>query len=207
MTDEAPAKRESLLRRLYNWVIHWAYTPYGQPALFVLSFIESSFFPIPPDVLMVPLCIGDPKKALRFAFWCSLASVLGGMFGYWLGATLWDSGLDRFCFDYIPGFTEAKFGKISDLYDEWNFWIVFIAGFSPLPYKVFTITAGVFAIDFPMFVLASAVSRSSRFYLEAILFRIYGARIRHFVENRLGLVSLVFCVVLVGGFVAVKYLL
>lgn len=204
--SDAPATRVPLHRRLYDWVIHWAYTPYAQPALFVLSFIESSFFPIPPDVLMVPLCLGEPKKAYRFAFWCSLASVLGGMFGYWLGATLWSAGLDRICFDYIPGFSEDKFSTISQLYDDWNFWVVFVAGFSPLPYKVFTIAAGVFSVDFTMFVIASAVSRSARFYIEATLFRIYGEPIRHFVEKRLGLVAGLFCIVLVGGFVLLKYL-
>ena len=204
-----PAPRPGLHRRLYNWVLHWAETAYALPALIILSFAESSFFPIPPDVLLLPLCLGEPKKAYRFAFWCSLASVLGGAAGYFLGMFLWEAGLDEICFNYSPGFTPEAFGRISAWYGEWNFWVVFTAGFSPLPYKVFTITAGVFHDDvhFATFLLASAVSRSARFYLEAFLLRRYGVAIRDFVEKRLGLMSLLFCVLLVGGFALVKYVL
>ena len=202
-----PQKKPGLHRRMYDWVLHWAYTSYALPALILLSFAESSFFPIPPDVLLLPLCLGEPKKAYRFAFWCSAASVAGGIAGYFLGKGLWNVGLDEFCFNYIPGFTPEVYGKVSDLYETWNFWIVFTAGFSPLPYKVFTITAGVCDVNFLMFVIASVVSRSARFYLEAALIRWKGEAIRDFVEKRLGLMSLLFCVVLVGGFVAIKYLL
>lgn len=210
MTDSspsAPTTRPGLHRRLYNWVIHWADTPYALPALVILSFAESSFFPIPPDVLLLPLCLGEPAKALRFATWCSVASVLGGIAGYWMGFGLWNSGLDQICFNWIPGFTPEVFGKVSDLYEHWNFAIVFTAGFSPLPYKVFTITAGVFGINFFLFVLASLVSRSARFLLEAWLLRRFGPSIRDFIERRLGLMMLLFCAVLIGGFVAIKFLL
>lgn len=203
MTENKPG----LHRRLYNWVIHWADTPYALPALIVLSFAESSFFPIPPDVLLLPLCLGEPRRAFKFAAWCSVASVAGGMAGYWMGFGLWHSGLDRICFDWIPGFTPEVFEKVSVLYEHWNFAIVFTAGFSPLPYKVFTITAGVFGINFLLFVLASVVSRSARFFLEAWLLRKFGPSIRDFIEKRLGLMALLFCVVLVGGFVAIKYLI
>jgi len=200
-------KKPGIHRRLYNWVIHWAETPYALPALIVLSFAESSFFPIPPDVLLLPLCLGNPKKAFRFAFWCSLASIAGGIAGYWMGFGLWNVGLNDICFDYIPGFTPEVFDKVQGLYEEWNFWIVFTAGFSPLPYKVFTITAGVFGINFGMFLLASVVSRSARFYIEAALIHRFGLPVRDFIEKRLGLMSLLFCVLLVGGFVAIKYLI
>ena len=176
-------------------------------ALFVLAFLESSFFPIPPDVLLLPLCLGEPRKALHFATWCSIASVLGGVAGYWMGYGLWNSGLDQICFNWIPGFTPEVFGKVSDLYEHWNFLIVFTAGFSPLPYKVFTITAGVCGINFFLFVLASLVSRSARFYLEAWLLRRFGPPIRDFIEKRLGLMMLLFCVVLIGGFAMIKLLL
>ncbi len=202
-----PDKKPGLHRRLYDWVLHWAYTPYALPALIILSFAESSFFPIPPDVLLLPLCLGNRSKAFYFAFWCSLASVLGGIAGYWMGYGLWESGLDKICYDWIPGFNEEKYGRVQSLYEEWNFWIVFTAGFSPLPYKVFTITAGVFGISFPMFVLASVVSRSARFFLEAWLLKKFGPPIRDFVEKRLGLMALLFCVLLVGGFLALKYVL
>lgn len=200
-------RRPGLHRRLYNWVLHWAYTPYATPALFVLAFTESSFFPIPPDVMLLPLCLGQPKRALRFAWWCSFASVLGGIAGYWMGYGLWNVGLRELAFDWIPGFGPAQFDRVQALYEEWNFWVVFTAGFSPLPYKVFTITAGVFGVDFLMFVLASVISRSARFYLEAILLRRYGQPVREFIEKRLGLMALLFCALLIGGFAAIKYLL
>ena len=203
------APRPSLHRRLYNWVLRWAETTYALPALIVLSFAESSFFPIPPDALLLPLCLSEPRKAYRFALWCSIASVLGGMAGYGLGMFLWESGLREFCFEYIPGFTPEGFERVSRLYGEWSFWIVFTAGFSPIPYKIFTITAGVAHQDvhFATFLLASAVSRSARFYLEAFLLRRYGSPIRDFIEKRLGLMMLLFCALGVGGFALVKYAL
>lgn len=197
----------TLPRRLYDWVIHWAYTPYALPALIVISFAESSFFPIPPDVLLIPLCLGNPKHAMRFALWCSIASVLGGIAGYGIGAWAWEAGVRDFCYAYIPGFTPAVFGRVQTLYADLDFWIVFTAGFSPLPYKVFTIAAGVCGIDFWTFVLASVVSRSARFFLEAVLLRRFGAPVREFIEKRFGLATLVFCVLLVGGFLAIKALL
>lgn len=195
-----------LHHRLYRWVLHWAYTPYALPALVILSFAESSFFPVPPDVLLLPLCLGKPKRAFRFAFWCSLASVLGGMFGYLLGYAFWEAGVRELCFSYV--FSKEVFDQVGVKFEEWNFWIVFTAGFSPIPYKVFTISAGVFHehVSFHMFVIASAVSRSARFFLEAALLRTWGEPIRDFVEKRLGLMSLLFCVVLVGGFVVIRYL-
>lgn len=205
MTDSADEKPPGLIRRLYDWVLHWAYTPYAMPALFILAFAESSFFPIPPDVMLLPLCLSQPKSAFKFAAWCSIASILGGIAGYWMGFGFWQSGLDQICFDYVPGFTPEKFEKIGGLYDEYQFWIVFTAGFSPLPYKVFTVSAGVFGVNFPMFVLASVVSRSARFFLEALLLRKFGEPIREFIEKRLGLVTLAFCVLLIGGFAAIKF--
>lgn len=205
MTD---TPRPPFHRRIYDWVIHWSETRHAVPALILLSFAESSFFPIPPDVLLLPMCLARPKKAFTYAFWCTLASVLGGLFGYWLGYALWESGLEQICYDWIPGFNEQKFATASSWYGEYSFWIVFTAGFSPIPYKIFTITAGVCHEDVSigMFVLASIVSRGARFYLEAALLRRFGEPIRDFVERRLGLLSLAFCVVLIGGFVAIKYL-
>ena len=210
MSDSLPVENaKGIHHRLYRWVLHWAYTPQAVPALILISFAESSFFPVPPDVLLLPLCLGEPRKALRFAFFCSLASVLGGVLGFGLGLFAWQAGLDQFCFDYVPGFTPERFDMISNLYGEYSFWIVFTAGFSPLPYKVFTISAGVCHqdVNFGMFLLASAISRSARFYLEAILLRKYGEEVRVFIEKRLGLLSLIFCVFLAGGFLVLKYLL
>lgn len=206
-TSAAASPPRSWYRRFYDWVLHWAYTPYAMTALFVLSFAESSFFPIPPDVLLIPLVLGKRTAAWSFAFWCSVASVLGGIAGYALGYFLWTRGVDQICFDYIPGFTPQGFAKVEQWYKEYDFWIVFIAGFTPVPYKIITVTAGVFELNFGMFVLASAVSRSARFFLVAALLRKYGPPIQNFIEKRLGMVMIVFCVLLVGGFVAFKILL
>lgn len=202
-----PSAHRSLARRLYDWVIHWAYTPYALPALVLISFAESSFFPIPPDVLLVPLCLGNPKRAFQFAAWCSVASVLGGIAGYGIGMFAWEHGVSDLCFQYIPGFTPDIFTKVQGLYQKWDFWIVFAAGFSPIPYKVFTIAGGVFGINFFTFVLASAISRSARFFLVALLLKKYGAPVREFIEKRFGLATMAFCVLLIGGFVTIKYLL
>lgn len=196
------------MRRLYDWVLHWAETPYAVPALFVLSFAESSFFPIPPDVLLIALCIGEVKKSYRFAFWCSVASVLGGMAGYGIGAFLWDVDVLRnFFYTWVPGVNEGNVAKVSGLYEEYNFWVVFVAAFTPIPYKVITILAGVCAINFPMFVIASVIGRSARFFLVAWLFRHYGPPIKDFIERRFALVTIVGTAMLIGGFVAIKYVL
>ncbi|MCC7431394.1 DedA family protein, partial [bacterium] len=126
-----------MIRKIYDWVLHWAETPYGTVALVVLAFTESSFFLVPPDVLLIALAVGQPKKSFKFAFYCSVASVLGGIFGYYLGMTFWHFLKDYF-FTYVPGFTQELFSYVQGLYEEWNFWVVFTAAFTPIPYKVFT---------------------------------------------------------------------
>jgi len=207
--EASPSPKGSPLRRLYDWVLHWAYTPYAMPALILLSFAESSFFPIPPDVLLIPLVLGHREKAWYFAFYCTLASVLGGIAGYFMGMGLWESGLDRICYDYIPGFTEKGFQKVAALYGEYSFWVVFTAGLSPVPYKIITISAGVFheTVPFWIFVIASVVSRAARFYLVTLLLRRFGPPIQRFIEKRLGLMTIAFCVLLVGGFLLIKFAL
>jgi len=135
-----------LHRRLYDWTLAWAYRPSASVALFALSFAESSFFPIPPDVLLMPLTLGNRRRWLRYALLCSLASVLGGAAGYLIGLGAWQA-VDEFFFKWIPGFTAERFDQVSRSYEQWNFWVVFTAGFTPLPYKVITITAGVFKIN------------------------------------------------------------
>lgn len=205
-TPSAKPARRGPLRALYDWVLHWADTPYAIPALFVLSFAESSFFPIPPDVLLIALCIGEVHKSYRFAFWCSIASVLGGIAGYGIGAFLWDVEVVRtFFYTWVPGVNEHNVGRVSALYDQYNFWVVFVAAFTPIPYKVITILAGVCAINLPMFVLASAIGRSARFFLVAWLFKRYGPPIKDFIERRFALVTIVGTAMLIGGFVAIKY--
>lgn len=204
MTSQPPRKHGPI-RRLYDWVLHWAYTPYAIPALFVLSFAESSFFPIPPDVLLIALCIGNVNQSYRFATWCSVASVLGGIAGYGIGAFLWNlSWVNGFFLTYV--FSQHTFDSVGELYKQYDFWIVFVAAFTPIPYKVITITAGVFGTNFLVFVLASLVGRSARFFLVAWLFRTYGPPIKEFIERRFGLVTIAGTAMLIGGFIAIKYL-
>ncbi len=200
-------------RRLYDWVLHWADTPYASPALFALAFAESSFFPIPPDVLLIALALSRRTKAFHYALLCSLASVLGGMLGYAIGQFSWYlpgttdySGVAQFFFTYVPGFTAERFAYVQELYRAWDFWVVFTAGFTPIPYKVITITAGVFDLDFPMFVLASAVGRSARFFLVGALLYLFGEPIKNWIDKYFNLLSLLFVILLVGGFLVLKWL-
>jgi membrane protein YqaA with SNARE-associated domain len=195
-----------IVRRIYDWVLAWADHPGGVWALFLLAFAESSFFPIPPDVLLIALCIGKPSRSLWFATVCSIGSIVGGIAGYLIGAGFWHA-LDTYFYTYVPGLTPASFARVQGLYDTWNFWIVFTAGFTPLPYKLFTISAGVFGISFPMFLIASAVSRSARFFLVAGLIQRFGPSIKGFIDRYFNLLAIGFTVLLVSGFIVVKLLL
>ncbi|MBW2476811.1 MAG: DedA family protein [Deltaproteobacteria bacterium] len=195
-----------LMRRLYDWVLHWASTPYGGPALFILAFAESSVFPIPPDVLLIALCVALPTRAWKFAFIASFGSVLGGMFGYGIGWGFW-ALVSEYFFKYIPGFTPDIFAKVQSLFAQYDFWVVFTAGFTPIPYKVITLGAGVFQINFIIFFIASMVSRSLRFFLVAWLLYKYGAGVRSFIDKYFNLLSITFLVLLIGGFMFIKYVL
>jgi len=193
-----------MLRKLYDWVLHWSATPQAVPALFVLSFSESSFFPIPPDVLLIAMCVALPKRGFYFALVCSIASVLGGMFGYLIGLEFMDLVGHRIVEFY--GF-QPQFDKIGGWYNEYQAWAVAAAGFTPLPYKVFTIAAGVFEVNFLVFVLASLASRSARFFLVAALIYKFGPPIKDFIEKYFNLLSIVFFAGLFLGFILLKYLL
>jgi membrane protein YqaA with SNARE-associated domain len=151
------------LRKVYNWTLSLAEKKLAGLWLGLLSFAEASFFPIPPDVLLIPLCLGKMKKAFKFAFICSLGSVLGGLAGYAVGAFAWDE-LSGLFFQYIPGFTPEKFDRLKSWYEEWGWPLVFLAGFSPIPYKIFTVASGVLGMALFPFILASAVSRSGPFF-------------------------------------------
>ena len=200
------------VRQLYDWMLHWAETPYGPIALFALAFAESSFFPIPPDALLIALVLGARKKAFRFALNSTVASVLGALLGYSIGHFVWwsDGGVFSnfalFFFNNIPGFTETIFYKVQGLYEEWNFWIVFTAGFTPIPYKVFTISAGAFDVNLILFVIASIVSRAGRFFLVAGLIWKFGDQIKGFIDKYFNLLAIAFTVLLIGGFIGIKYL-
>ena len=194
-------------RRLYDWVVHFAETKHGERALFILSFAESSFFPVPPDVLLAPLALGAPKKWLRFALACSFASVLGGILGYCIGMFFW-SMIDKWAYAHLGviGLTEANFEKFQGWYEKYDFWVVFTCGFTPLPYKVCTISAGVARIDFLGFLIASAVSRSARFFIVAGLMGWKGTKIRPVLEKYFNWFSLAFVALLIGGFFVIKWL-
>ena len=194
------------MRRLYNWVLHWADTPYGIPALFLLSLAESSFFPIPPDPLLVALCLAAAKKSLKFAAVATLASVVGGIIGYGIGAGAWTM-MDDWFFTYVPGVSPEAFLRIQGWYDRWDFWVVFLAGLTPIPYKVFTLSAGVFSINFWVFVVASAVSRGLRFFLLAGLIYRYGTPIAAFIDKYFDRLAWSFGILFVLGFVAIKFVL
>ena len=200
----------SAMRRLYDWMLHWAATPYGGIVLFVWSFAESSFFPIPPDAFLIAMVLGARLRAFYFAFVISAASVLGGIAGYLVGYYLWwvgpgeFSAIAQFFFDNVPGFSAAQFDRIQELYEEWDFWVVFTAGFTPIPYKIITVSAGAFDISFVIFVVASALSRAARFFLVAYLLWRYGESIREFIDRRFNLLSIIFVILLVVGFYLVK---
>lgn len=200
------------VKRLYDWILGWAESPYGSVALFILAFIESIFFPIPPDVLLIALALGLPTKSFRFALNCSVGSVFGAMIGYSLGHYAWIAstgeftGFANFFFHNIPGFTVEMYQRIRNLFEEWNFWVIFTAGFTPIPYKVFTITAGVFQVNFIMFLVASVISRSARFFLVAWLIWKYGPGIKSFIDKYFNWLALGFTVCLIGGFVLIKYM-
>ena len=192
------------VRNLYDWVLSWAETPYGPSALFALAMAEASFFPIPPDVLLLPLCVGKRTRALRFAAICTAGSVLGGAIGYAIGWGAWEA-VGQFFYHYVPGFTEAKFNYVGGLYETYNFWVVFVAAFTPIPYKVITIAAGVFQIAFPMFMIASLVGRAARFFLVASLLYFFGDPIKGFIDRWFNPLVVAFTVLLIGGFALLKY--
>ncbi|MFC1488458.1 YqaA family protein [Thermodesulfobacteriota bacterium] len=193
-----------MLRRLYDWVLHWAETPYGAWALFLLAFCESSFFPIPPDILLIALAVSIPKKSFRYALICSAGSVLGGCFGYLIG---WQfmSGIGEQIIN-LYGLTD-KFEYIQTLYTRYDAWAIGIAGFTPIPYKVFTISAGAFNINFSVFIIVSIISRSARFFLVGGLIYIFGPSIRTFIDKYFNVLASAFVILLVAGFVIIKYLL
>ena len=201
------------LRKLYDWVLSWAETPYGAIALFVLAFAESSFFPIPPDALLIALVLGARKKAFKFALICTVGSISGAVFGYLIGHYLWwihnneFSSLATFFFSNFPGFSNEMFFRIQGLYNQYNFWIVFTAGFTPLPYKVFTVSAGAFNVNFPLFIIASIIGRGARFFLVATLIWKFGPPIKNFIDKYFNLLAIIFTILLISGFVLINYMI
>ena len=195
------------LRRLYNWVLHWADTSYAVPALFILAFAESSFFPIPPDVLLIALAISIPTRAFYYALICSIGSVIGGGFGYLIGWQFYEV-IGVPIINFYHGW--EVFNKIEGMYNEHGLLAVLIAAFTPIPYKIFTIASGVFwrssFTDFLSFMGISLLGRSTRFFLVAGIIWYFGPTIKTFIEKYFELLTVAFTVALILGFVAVKYL-
>jgi membrane protein YqaA with SNARE-associated domain len=200
-----PVPRPNVIRRLYAWVLHWAETPYAVPALVAIAVAESSFFPIPPDVLLIALCLGKPASAFRFAAWCSIASVAGGMLGYLIGYAA--EPLGRWIiFDLLH--QGAAWDVVARLYGENGFLSILTAAFTPIPYKVFTIAAGVFheQVSFATLVSASAIGRTARFMLVAAVIWKFGPPVKQLLDRYFEWFTVLFAVLLIGSFFAIKYL-
>ncbi len=193
----APRSRNPV-RRLYEWVLSWADGPFGGVALFALAFCESSFFPIPPDVLLIALVLGARKKAFMYAAICTIGSVAGGAAGYALGFAAAPLGKSL----VVALSDEAVYMKVAEKYGENAFAAIAVAGFTPIPYKVFTVTAGIFHdhVPFSTLLLASLLSRTARFFLLAALLRLFGTAVRKFIDRYFNLLTVIFTVLLIGGF-------
>ncbi|MHA6267726.1 YqaA family protein [uncultured Aliiroseovarius sp.] len=192
-----------MIRRLYDWTMGLADTRHALWALALVAFVESSVFPIPPDVLMIPMIIARPSRAFVIATVALVASVIGGAFGYFIGWGLFES-VGQPVLEFY-GKTD-EFGHFADTYNKWGAWAVLIAGVTPFPYKVITILSGSTGLNFGVFMVASVIARGLRFFVVATLLWKFGAPIRDFIERRLGLMFILFVVILLGGFYMVKYL-
>lgn len=189
-------------RKLYNWTIHWAKTPKAPYALFAIAFIESSFFPIPPDVLLIAMVVAERKKWFRNAFICTVGSVLGALLGYAIGLSFY-AAIGKSIVDAYH--LQAVIELVGRKYQENAFMTVFTAAFTPIPYKVITIAAGLFKISLFTLVIASIIGRAGRFFLVAGSLRIFGKKISDSIEKYFDIFSLIFVILLIGGFLFLKY--
>lgn len=225
VTAGAKGGIRDLHKRMYDWVLKWAETPYGLLALCVMAFIESSVFPIPPDVLLIALVLATPKKWYYIAAWTTVASVLGGLVGYGIGYSLWETlgqwivqslvGIQLVEVDgrldlALPSYMAKHFGEvlggqyIFQVYDKWNAWVVFIFGLTPLPYKLVTVTAGMAQLDLGVFTMASVLARGTRFFMVALFLRVVGEPAKEFIDKNFNLLSILFVLLLIGGFLVIK---
>jgi len=203
MTVEA-AEPRSLLRRLYDWCLAAAYKPHAMWTMGAVAFAESSFFPVPPDVMLIPMSLARPERAYVIALWCTVASVLGGLVGYSIGALLYDSVGAWLIHLYGYG---DKVEAFRAAYAQWGALIILLKGLTPIPYKVVTITSGFAGYNIGLFVVFSVIARGLRFFVLAFLLHRYGAQAREIIEKRLGLWVLLGAILLVGGIVAALYLI
>lgn len=192
-----------MIRRLYDWTLSLAAGSRAPAALGSVSFVESSFFPIPPDILLIPMVIARREKAWWYALLCTVTSVVGGILGYLIGMFLFEQVAEPILTFYGK---MDKFDEFSAVFNHWGWWFVFIAGLTPFPYKVITIASGVAGLSLPIFIVASIVSRGLRFFIVAGLLYFFGPPIKEFIEKRLGLMFTLFVVLLVGGFILLRYI-
>ena len=190
-------KASDLLRGLYDWVEKWAQTPYSLHALFLIAVAESAFFPVPPDILLIAMGVSQSKRSLWFAFVCTVGSVMGGALGYAMGWGFW-SALDTLFFNYVPGFTPELFEKVTQVYQE--------AAFPAIFTSAFTITAGVAQINFGVFIFASILGRGLRFFIVGGLLFFFGPKIKDLIDKYFEKLALLFCILGVGGILAMKYI-
>lgn len=192
-----------MIRGLYNWTMSLADSRYALWALAFVAFVESSVFPIPPDVLMIPMIIARPSRAFLIAFVATVSSVLGGLMGYYIGYGLFET-VGRPVLEFYG--KSGYFEEFAIRYNELGAWAVLVAGVTPFPFKVITIASGATQLSLPIFIVSAIIARALRFFIVAALLWKFGAPIRDFIERRLGLMFILFCVLLVGGFYTVKYL-
>jgi membrane protein YqaA with SNARE-associated domain len=204
MTERTITRNRGMLRRLYDWTMANASGRHAWAALFAISFAESSFFPIAPDVMLMPMVLADRKRAFLLAAWCTLASVLGGMLGYAIGSLLYDS-LGQWVIR-VYGYGD-KIDEFRSFYAEWGAWVILVKGALPIPYKLITILSGFAGYNFPMFVLLSTITRGLRFGAEAALLYHFGEPIREFIEKRLELAMLLIVGTIIAGIVMAKYVI
>jgi membrane protein YqaA with SNARE-associated domain len=204
MTEDTAAPKRGLLRSLYNWTMANAKGRHAWAALFAISFAESSFFPIAPDVMLMPMVLADRKRAFLLAGWCTLASVLGGMLGYAIGSLLYDS-IGQWVIR-VYGYGD-KIDEFRSFYAEWGAWVILIKGALPIPYKLITILSGFAGYNFGMFVILSTITRGLRFGAEAALLYRFGEPIRGFIEKRLELAMLLIVGTIIAGLIMAKYVI
>jgi membrane protein YqaA with SNARE-associated domain len=192
-----------MLHRLYQRVLALAAGPQAPAWLAGIAFAEASFFPIPPDVLLIPMALSRPDRAWRYATICTIGSVVGGAFGYLIGYELFEQLAKPIL--HVYGYDNA-YESFRQTFAKWGLWFILIKGLTPIPYKIVTISAGAAAFNFPLFMAASVVTRGGRFFLVATLLRFFGDHVRVFIERRLGLVTSAIAIGVVAGFVVIKYL-
>lgn len=200
--DNGHRHKPGWIRRLYDWVMRLAASPRAELWLALVSFAESSFFPAPPDLMLMPMCLTRRDRALRYAAICSAASVLGGLLGYAIGYSIAPVG--RLLLT-LMGHPDGQ-AAFQAWYDDWGLWVIMIKGLTPIPYKLVTIASGLAHFDLATFIAASVVTRSARFFLVASLIKLFGAPVQAFVEKRLTLVTTVVALLIVGGVLALKLL-